>query len=815
MARKLTFVIARDHALARVWRMDNGKLIDEDDGRFPVESKLLTSTEIEYNTALEFGEVVQEFARAGAGLLKGHLITPLIHQSRAGMTQRALHTDWLHLDYDRNDGFDSREEFLAAIDPALEGVSYLFKHSASAGVRCEPGLRGHYFILLDRPVSDQSLRLWLQRLNLSVPELRVRCRLSSNGMALGYPLDISTNENSKLHLIAPPRFIGFDDPLPNRFEFVQRGSDFFLLEPKTNKQQIRSRENELINELRGKAGLEPRRPRYGHIGEIEIIENPDECAVTGRRDCGDFWRLNLNGGDSWAYWHWKARPEILRNFKGEPCCKLEQIAPDWYAEAVAAAPGMDGRRPDPEARLVPFVFRDPTSDTYFNGVYNETTGALIALNAASSKGKLNDFLVQYGYPRQNVIRDWTVEFNPTTLAQVDFERRWVNKFRPPPLLRTVLTFDPPEEISEVPTIPPTILRLLRHVCVDQGTMDRFLNWLAYILQTRQKTQTAWIFQGTEGTGKGSLFHQLLVPLFGMDHCYFAKLDTVEDRFNGYLDQNLFFWLDEANVKSSTDGDRMIDSFKNLITEPVISVRRMRQNPINLPNYTNVILASNRPLPIRLPANDRRYNVAPRQEARLLFGPGEYERIQEELVEFAWFLRRLDVVESAVHLPYENEARHALILTSLTSSEDMFRHIIDGRLEWFTNQLMDSVPFPHDHGYREFEPVIRRWLESTLRGENVLCLQEDLMAVYRYVTGNDKITPIAFGKWCAANGLEFQRRRVDGNRGRFLELKFLPSEILQEEWEHLILRGAPLDDKVVPIRSARPATPGGDGCTAST
>src|SRR5690606_38538580 len=37
---------------------------------------------------------------------------------------------------------------------------------------------------------------------------------------------------------------------------------------------------------------------------------------------------------------------------------------------------------------------------------------------------------------------------------------------------------------------------------DRDSLQRFLNWLAFISQKREKPATAWLFHGTEGTGKG-------------------------------------------------------------------------------------------------------------------------------------------------------------------------------------------------------------------------------------------------------------------------------------------------------------------------
>lgn len=765
MARELTFLLAGNgQPMARTWRMVDGQLVEKDSDRFPALAKNVTSVTVPVTGINDFYACVLEVANAGGALLKGDLMRPVQNESRRGLTVKHLPTWWLHLDYDREDGFDSREDFLAALDPALADVSYIYKHSASAGVKCEPGLRGHYFILLTEPVSDKAIALWLKKLNLTVPELKRRVQLSANGMALKFPLDVSTNENSKLHLIAPPQFVGFDDPLPQRFELVNRGADTFCLEPSVTKAAVRKAEHQLLAELQERAGVDVVTPVYTTVHTIEVLANPKPGVITESADCGDYVRCNLNGGDSWAYWYWKDRPDLLFSFKGEPAVKLEDIDPQYYARVIEA----------PREQVVtPFVLRDAVTDLYFNGTYDATDRRLLSFNTARTKERLNDFMMQYGYPRVRTVPDWTVEFDPTGEPVVDIERRRLNVWAP-----TKYTYAPRYE-GDDHQIPSTIDKVIRHICVDGPTYRYFVNWLAFVFQTRKKSMAAWLFQGVVGTGKGTLFHQILTPLFGSCYCYLTTTETLEGQFNGFLRHNIITWIDEGDIAKTSHADKIMRKLKNWITDPTTEIRAMHTNPRDVSNFSNFILATNSLVGVKLEKGDRRWNVAPRQIYPLQITSEEYQVLEcgSELMEFARFLASYPVNEVEARTPMQSAAKDTIVELSRTTSEDFFVALQRGDLGWFADLLRSSAPFP-DNGYLLFDREVRRWIELSREADSVISIsQADLRDVYTYANPSKRgqMSDKGFGWLCKHNDLQFTRRRVNGVLGRFTEVRFRPLE----------------------------------------
>ena len=272
-------------------------------------------------------------AEAGHCQLKGALDRPLRHESRAGRTDANAPTDLLVLDLDFDQGFDTIDTFLEAI--GLAGVSYVLHHSSSAGITAKPGLRAHVFVQLSSPVAPAQLKLWLRHLNLTVPGLREQITLSANGMTLKYPLDVTSCQNDKLLFIADPVVEGLGNPLAGqRFELCERSTERVDLRTEhLDPGAVQRSADAQVSELRAKAGLPVREARYVALpGRERLLANPEPATVTGVRRARGFVYLNLNGGDSWAYYFPESNPEIVRSFKGEPPVRLADIAPALWEQ---------------------------------------------------------------------------------------------------------------------------------------------------------------------------------------------------------------------------------------------------------------------------------------------------------------------------------------------------------------------------------------------------------------------------------------------------------------------------------------------------
>lgn len=525
-------------------------------------------------------------------MIKGVLKQPLLNQSRQGMTEAAAPSRLLVLDLDFEEGWNSVDDFLTAI--GLGSTSYVFQHSASAGIRYKPGLRGHVFMLTAKDVLPALFKTWLKSVNLSTPVLLNQISLSANGMSLRWPLDITVCQNDKLVYIAPPQCHGFDDPLADsRFVLVEHANDLTNIDfakaslPGQIDTQIEMR----ITQLRAIAGYRDAKPKFRAKGDFEYLSNPTQAAVTGARAQRGFVYLNLNGGDSWAYWFPEDNPEFLYNFKGEPPVKLKAISPEFYQEYAASH-----RRGNVVAEEVtPIVFRDRERDCYYNVlVYPDQR---VEYAKVSNVLKMNHFMLQHGGTPPDVIPDWRVVFDPSSLVALSTERRELNTFEPTPYLRDTL----PDAGASVPR---TIRKLLMSIHGDSAeAVEHFLDWLAFIFQTRRKTGTSWVWTVVHGTGKGAFISKVIRPLFGNSHTHETLGASFDDAFNAPLERALFLYCDEFDYRDCRRPEATMNKLKNLITEPRIAIRGMRQDAVMVDSYTNVIIASNHPAPVHLAPTD--------------------------------------------------------------------------------------------------------------------------------------------------------------------------------------------------------------------
>jgi len=721
-------------------------------------------------TLREFYEFIVACAKEKMCLVKGVLDQALLNESRAGHTDPSAPTQWLCLDVDYTVTEQTPGEWLDALSPEFEGVSYIFQRSASMGIKCHEGWRGHFFVLLESPQPPQVLKQWLIQRNLVCASLQTHIGLSASGGALTYPLDVTTCQNDKLIYIAPPKCIGFTDPIEARFMLHERDHERVNLDLSTSYAATNQKAvKEMIAKLRKASGFEKKTLRTTRQGDVEILTNPDPMTVTGEKEARGFVYLNLNGGDSWAYYFPVDNPELLYNFKGEPAMYMRDVDQDILAkykpttEMSASVSGAE-----------PFGFLNPVDDTYYRGFANRETQELEWLLPVGSKAKLKDFYTQHGVqlPKPWAVDEWHMEFDPTNEGAADFARQHVNTYKRTDYILNARTTDSAH-------IPPTIDHVLSSVCVDAETKAHFLNWLASIFQTRSKTNTAWIFQGVQGTGKGVLFTRILAPIIGKAYCHEMTMDRLDDDYNAYLTNNILLFIDEAKITDSKNGDRLLNRIKNLVTEPEQHIRGMRRNAVGLPNYSNIILASNYDEIIPMEVSDRRFNVAPRQEKSLQLDYDDLVRIEGELPEFSNFLHSYKVDNQAVKKVLLSAARDQLIKLSETTVDAFFHAFNTGNLSYFTQYLDNSVKADLEGiRYHDYKLVVGRWIESAGTESNVS--RTEMRTCYQFLQGNS-ISATKFSRMAAKYGHEMVPVRIDGQVTR--GIRGVLWEISDEEREY--------------------------------
>lgn len=695
---KITF-LAADQPLTKKFKIRPDGSYEKDSYPFV---KNFTSHEETPENINDFADSLKKHSKAKSCLLKGNILKPLKNESRSGSTDPLADTAWVVFDVDGMDNIVNAEQFINLVLPKeFHNASYVIQHSASAGIATD-GFRAHLFFLLSRPYSVAQIKSWLQYRNLTEGSLVSQLGLSKNAITLRYPLDITVNQNDKLIYIAAPTCIGFSDPFDGeRIEVVDRAHGTVQFDfPGPSSAQLSHLVADHVNILRAALGL--RKKKFNMLrskGGTEYLDSKSldvTCQVTGvKANSAGLVQLNIDGGDSWGYFYDPKKPHFLRNFKGEPTVVLKDFLPDYYQQAIVVA-----KQQQQAASNNPFVFRDHITDSFFVGTMNPA-GEVLNVDLIK-KQNVDDYFVEFGTGPPDPIPTWERTFDPTSLTQYDTARKRFNAWHQTVYIRDAVP---------IGTVPATIDKIIKHITVDTETYDRFLNWLAFIFQTRTKSGTAWILHGCPGTGKGVFFNSVLAPIFGREYCVTKLMGDLKSNFNAYMETAVFINVDETrSIAVGQDAVRVMGAVKNWITEPVMSIEAKQQNQRMSKSFINFIFTTNDLDSLPIEAGDRRFNVAPRQETPIKLSSQEItEFIPLELQAFAGFLLQYKVDEAKVRIPLVNLAKEALRQATQTSVDQFCAAIKEGDLEYFVVGVDEPTDLYIEK--ERFKQNVEQWIED--------------------------------------------------------------------------------------------------------
>ena len=119
----------------------------------------------------------------------------------------------------------------------------------------------------------------------------------------------------------------------------------------------------------------------------EVLQNPDKMTIQISRVSEPYVNCNVNGGSGGYFL--LTNPHYMYNFKGEPIWK-EKADADFYRSIF----DIFADKIDTDTKKKPVVLRDFYTDTFYNGVYDETKQQFdndYPLTP-TNKNSLNDFL---------------------------------------------------------------------------------------------------------------------------------------------------------------------------------------------------------------------------------------------------------------------------------------------------------------------------------------------------------------------------------------------------------------------------------------
>lgn len=762
MAIKITFL--RAYApLTKTITKANGQIIKSS---YP-NALNFTSVDESINSLVDFHKalVKHAFSDSKPCLIKGELSHPLQNEPRKGTTSTNDKTQWVCLDLD-DAPFSNAEEFMKAI--GFPTISYVWQASSSFGLEKKRTLSGHIFMLLNKPIAAPQLKTWLMGLNFDIPALEKFITLSKSEHALHFPLDITTCQNDKLLFIAEPIFIDLKPPIPakERIQYVAKAELHLPAEKLKlhSMDALRKKALDKRNALRTVAGLSPLRTKTTMVGEIEVQKGVGAVSNYEVIDCGDYYRYNLNGGDSQAYWHSKTDLTYLHNFKGEPSVLLKEILPDRFAELVGLQ-ASDAQTPSASGDLL-LAFREKRTAEYWKGTWNPEAQTL-DIHKVKNETQLAHFLMGHGRTPLAYIPEWEIIFDPRNTTVVDEDKHVVNAFIPTPLMRVENTKAGPYPIFQ---------GLLNHAVAPQGSelQEHFLNWLACIIQHRVKTKTCWILHGVQGTGKGTLVNSVIKPIFER-YCVVVPAANLTHDFNRWQEHKLIGFIDEIEVdifeKKSMEG-----SLRNLITEPFVQTHRKGVDSYESDSFINLIFSANKQEAVRIPVSDRRFNVGVRQTIPYQTNRHIIEvELVKELPHIAHYLltREADIDKASKIMISDD--RNLMQKLSMSSIEETAQALKNGVLSELFQAMPDST-FLNQTGLNTpsadaYVTVMLSCLRDALEGEASKITRDQLRIIFEHTCGVASASPNKFTSFMRHHGILIQPIRVNEKIMRGITVKW--------------------------------------------
>eukprot|EP00918_Siedleckia_nematoides_P008886 GHVU01019495.1.p1 GENE.GHVU01019495.1~~GHVU01019495.1.p1 ORF type:complete len:684 (+),score=52.44 GHVU01019495.1:1607-3658(+) len=211
------------------------------------------------------------------------------------------------------------------------------------------------------------------------------------------------------------------------------------------------------------------------------------------------------------------------------------------------------------------------------------------------------------------------------------------------------------------------LYLLEGILPDEKLRRHFLNYLACFYQTKIPSDCAWIFKGTQGTGKNVMYDHIIKPIFGMEWCGQAAVLSSSVTFNSMVANRRWVLFNEVFGGSSnkySNKTLLANTAKMYIgreAEFIINEKHKAERLYH--NQANYLFFSNEFSPMMIEKSNRRFIVAETgQPLRDRVDDMEFfiECVDKEADKFAKFLGEYPADVKKYHQKIMTEAEEILI-----------------------------------------------------------------------------------------------------------------------------------------------------------
>lgn len=737
-------------------------------------------------------KLCREFAQQGAALLKGGLKTHLTNESRAGQTDNRAPSHSFILDFDNvrlhdapkapyssDDIQDIAFQLVQLLPEPFIGAAYIAHPSASLGMK-KDRVSMHIEFFCDLAMDVKLQKNLLRYLNLTNDLLYENMGLTATGRGLTWPIDICVADNSRMIFIGTPIFDGVDNPIPDdsdRFQLVVPNPKAAIVSTEAlidwfDEEDMNKRIKKRLNQLQTANGISKTKDKTQRVNisgfKTDVVTNPPEMEMVVHQEYDGYVTYDLNGGDSHGYFVHKNNPSVIYNWKDEPPMLFQRVNPEMY-QAHIDQYGISGEGP-----TLPLAFRDTLTDSHFACLYDPETKRLIDANKLA-KQNLPDFFTDHGGVCPDPIPQVAYKFDPTSSVTVDLAARFVNKWREPERMTNPKKLKEPVEYEDIADWVhghcPNTYKVLKSVTGGGGEeLPYFINWLAFIVQNRTKTGTAWLFQGVQGTGKGVLFGKLIKPIFER-YAMEKRIENLEDNFNLWINECLICAIDEFSVNNSQSSTKLINKVKNYITEEEQATRQMTTDQFQSMNFMNIVAFTNVYDPLPLDPTDRRWNICPRQNVPLMEQFDDMREVvsrelPKELDLWTSFIHSVNVDEGKAHTPMYNAAKISMRETSMTTLQAFGRALTDGDIEFFLDVFHFKIGLTENNtDIMAAHNTVKGWVRDAMAnpGEPILLAIQEIEPVYRLLVGRIENTSKLEKALAKSAGLKLEQWRVNNVR----------------------------------------------------
>jgi len=359
-----------------------------------------------------------------------------------------------------------------------------------------------------------------------------------------------------------------------------------------------------------------------------------------------------------------------------------------------------------------------------------------------NKEVLENILLSSKQVLPDVLPVLKVDFDVMMNERYDIEKEKFNFFIP---TEYMLLEKKEKEIKPTKQFP-SIEKLLVNLLPNTEERLRYINWLAGILQTRQKQQTAWVFKGKPGAGKGIMLDHILKPLFGSKQAIKVEDQQLKADFNPWLQNALLIAFNEV-AHDNNSRNTIKSKIKAIITDSEVIINEKNIRNYTITNYVNCLFFSNEEVPVFIEQGDRRFNVVVTggnlREKEWFNDPDEFIKgFGKEVPAFAQFLMNWSYDKQLAMTCIDNEEKEMMVGAAMNKFEEFATYLKNNDVSWFES----NASYAMKEHYRNIEGKILK--------SSALKLFADIYSSY-------STTDVEFGKKLKLYGIKPFRERKGG------------------------------------------------------